>query len=133
MVVMGEPTPEQKGAYEGLVALRNVAVKAMKPGVTCNEVFRVMSEEAKKRGIELVKDLGLGHGVGVTTHEPPYLTECDTTPLRPGMVLVLDPVVYGPQKEIMRSKDTMLITETGCKILGWYKDWRDPFIPAYAL
>ena len=133
IVVMGEPTAEQKKAYEGLVALRTAAVAVIKPGVGCNEVFKVVSEEAKKRGIDLIADLGVGHGVGVTTHEPPYLIDCDTTPLRSGMILVLDPVVRGPQKEIMRSKDTLLVTESGCRIMGWYKDWQEPFIPAYAL
>lgn len=133
MVVMGEPTPEQKKAYEGLVALRAAAVAAIRPGVRCNEVFEAVSEEAKKRGIDLIADLGVGHGVGVSTHEPPYLVACDTTPLSSGMILVLDPVVRGPENEIMRSKDTLLVTESGCRIMGWYKDWRVPFIPAYAL
>lgn len=47
------------------------------------------------------------------------------------MVLVLDPVVYGPDRVIMRSKDTVLITETGCKIVGWYKDWGEPYLPPH--
>ena len=133
MVMMGEPSPEQKTAYDGLVALRTVAVDAMRPGVKCSEIARIISEEAKRRGIDLIEELGFGHGVGVTTHEPPYVCESDNTPLEPGMIIVLDPVVYGSRKEIMRSKDTVLITDSGCKILGWYKDWRTPFIPARVL
>lgn len=133
MVIMGEPSPDQKKTYEGLVAIRTVAVEAMKPGVKCGEIAKLISEEAKRRGIDLIRELGFGHGVGVTTHEPPYICESDNTPLEPGMILVLDPVVYGPQKEIMRSKDTVLITDHGCTVLGWYKDWRTPFIPARVL
>jgi len=52
----------------------------------------------------------------------------DHREIKEGMVLVLDPVIYGPNQEIMRSKDTVVITEKGCKIIGWYKDWREPYI-----
>jgi len=71
--------------------------------------------------------------VGKTSHEPPYIVEDDETELHPGMVLVLDPVVLGPKDEILRSKDTILVTETGCRILGWYVNWRAPYIAAYNL
>jgi Xaa-Pro aminopeptidase len=49
------------------------------------------------------------------------------------MTLVLDPAVYGPDRQIMRSKDTVIITETGCRIIGWYRDWREPYIPIQAI
>ena len=78
--------------------------------------------------MELISTLSVGHGIGVTPHEPPYLMEGDTTVLEPGMVLVIDPVIYGPHREIMRSKDAILITPQGCRVLGWYKDWREPYI-----
>jgi predicted transcriptional regulator len=31
----------------------------------------------------------------------------------------------------MRAKDTFIITEKGNKLVGWYKDWREPFIAKY--
>jgi len=133
MMTMGDPTPEQSKAYEDLVTLRKTAVNSLRPGARCSEVFRAVEKEAERRGIELVRELGVGHGVGVTTHEAPYLIDDDDTELRAGMILVLDPVIYGPDGEIMRSKDTVLITETGCRIIGWYKDWRELYIPAYAM
>ena len=52
----------------------------------------------------------------------------DHREIKEGTVLVLDPVIYGPNQEIMRSKDTVPITEKRCKIIGWYKDWREPCI-----
>jgi len=132
MMIMGEPTPDQAEAYDDLVALRELAMKHIKPGVACNQVFEAVKRRAEERGLELISGLGIGHGVGVTPHEPPYLIEGDTTALVPGMVLVIDPIIYGPQREIMRSKDTILVTQEGCKILGWYKDWREPHIASGA-
>ena len=26
------------------------------------------------------------------------------------------------------SRDTVLLDFNGCKILGWYKDWREPYV-----
>ena len=131
MLTMGEPSPAQRQAYEALVSLRETAVQHLRPGVKCSTVFAAVKQKAERQGIELISNLGVGHGVGVTTHEWPYLSESDDTELRVGMVLVLDPIIYGPNREIMRSKDTVLITETGCEVVGWYKDWREPYITAY--
>ena len=132
-VINGEPTPEQSKAFDGLVALREKAISTIKPGVKCSTVFKVVADEANKKGIKLIPELGVGHGVGVCSEEAPYLTACDETELKKGMVLVLDPVVYGPEGEILRSKDTVKVTETGCKIINWYINWRAPYIAAYNL
>jgi Xaa-Pro dipeptidase len=133
MMVVGEPSEEQGAAFQGLVTLREKAVKTIRPGVKCSEVFKIVTEEAKNKNIKIIKELGVGHSIGVTTNEPPYLTESDDTVLKAGMILVIDPIVQGPNDEIMRSKDTVLVTETGCKILGWYINWRAPYIAAYNL
>lgn len=52
----------------------------------------------------------------------------DATELKEGMVLVLNPHVQGPGGTILYSRDTVLLDFNGCKILGWYKDWREPYI-----
>jgi len=133
MMTMGEPTEEQSKAYEALVALREAALEQMKPGARCNEVYEAIMKKAAELGVELVPKLGIGHGVGVTTMEPPFLNAVDDTELRPGMVLVLDPMIYGPEGEILRSKDTVVVTDDGCRVVGWYKDWREPYIANYTL
>jgi Xaa-Pro aminopeptidase len=132
MLIMGDPSPDQAQAYENLVALREVAMRNIMPGVACNQVFQAVRMHAEERRVNLIADLGVGHGVGVTPREPPYLIDGDDTALAPGMVLVIDPIIYGPQREIMRSKDTVLVTQDGCKIIGWYKDWREPHIGSTA-
>jgi Xaa-Pro dipeptidase len=133
MMTMGEPTEAQSKAYEALVALREAALGQMKPGVRCNDVYEAMKEKATELGVELVPKLGVGHGIGVTTMEPPFLTAADETELQQGMVLILDPMIYGPEREILRSKDTVVVTEAGCRIVGWYKDWREPYVANYTL
>jgi len=133
MMTMGEPTEEQTAAYNGLVALRKKALEAMRPGVKCSQVYQAMKSAAYEKGIELIPGMGLGHGVGATTHEPPYLTAADDTELKPGMVVVLDPLIRGPAGEILRSKDTVVVTEEGARMVGWFVDWRMPYVANWTL
>jgi Xaa-Pro aminopeptidase/Xaa-Pro dipeptidase len=131
MVVMGQPSEAQQQTYDGLIALRKAALRYLRPGAKCAEVFRAMEKEAKLRGIELIGESGVGHGVGVSPHEPPFLTSNNETELSVGMVLVLDPVIYGPNREVVRSKDTVTVTQAGCQLVGWYKNWDAPYVTAY--
>jgi hypothetical protein len=47
------------------------------------------------------------------------------------MVIVLNPVVEAPGGELLMGKDTVFITEEGAEVVGWFKDWREPFICNY--
>lgn len=131
MLTMGEPTEEQKAAYQGIVALREVALQQMKPGVRCRDVYTAVKQAADEKGIQLVPNLVIGAGVGVTNYEPPYISGADETELQPGMVVVLNPVVEAPGGELLMGRDTVFITENGANVVGWFKDWREPFICNY--
>jgi Xaa-Pro dipeptidase len=131
MLTMGEPTEEQLAAYQGLVALREAALRHMKPGVKCRDVYTAVKQAADEKGIQLVPNLVIGAGVGATNYEPPYISGADESELQPGMVIVLNPVVKAPGGELLMGKDTVFITEKGAEIVGWFKDWREPFICNY--
>jgi Xaa-Pro aminopeptidase len=128
-MILGEPTSEQREAYDWLVFLRETALRYIQPGRKACEVFQSVKSEAEKANVPWVAELGLGHGIGVTPNEPPFLADWDETPLQENMVLVLAPVVETPQNSLLYSKDTILVTPSGCRVLGWYKDWREPYIP----
>jgi Xaa-Pro aminopeptidase len=129
ILVMGQPSPEQAAAYADLVALREAMMARIRPGVACNTVFAEAREAAMARGIDFLAELGAGHGVGAAAEEGPYLAPDDDTQLQPGMVLVLAPTVRGPEGELLCAKDTVVVTEDGCRLAGWWKDWREPYIP----
>ncbi len=131
MLTMGEPTEEQTADYQTLVALRDAALQNMKPGVRCSDVYEAVRQAAAEKGIQLVGKVAVGAGVGTTNHEPPYISGADHTKLKPGMVLNLNPVVRAPSGELLMGRDTVVITEDGAKVVGWYKDWREPFTANY--
>jgi Xaa-Pro aminopeptidase len=133
LMTQGYPTKEQREAYSHLVALREAALKSMKPGAKCSEVYNAMMAAAKDRGVKVVEKLALGHGIGVADMEAPYISAKDDTVICAGMALVVRPVIEGPRGELLWSSDTIFIEEDGPLIVGWYKDWRAPYIANYTL
>ena len=133
LMSMGYPTIEQRKSYNDLVALREVATSSMKPGVKCSTVYKAMKAEATKRDTKLVSGLVLGHGVGVSDYEAPYISGGDETVICEGMVFVLKPVIIGPKEELLWSSDTVFIEANGSRVVGWYKDWREPYVANYTL
>ena len=125
MGVTGRPTPEQKAAYSENLQLKEKALEMLKPGVACNEVYAHVAQSAEKQAIGFWKDVGIGHGVGASHHEPPYLNLSCSTELKLGMVIALDIYTYGPRKELIHSKDLYEITEEGNRKLSWYRAWSE--------
>lgn len=129
IMTMGDMYEDQEQAYGWLVALREAALAAVKPGNTAADVYKAMSDCAKKNNIPLQDQCDLGHGIGSALYEAPYINPCDQTTLKKDMVLVIAPVVKAENGLLWIQKDTVEVTEDGCKIIGWYKDWREPYIP----
>jgi Xaa-Pro aminopeptidase len=123
MGVVGEPSPEQEEAYRENLKLKHTALEMIKPGIACNEVYAHVTRAAEKQAIGFWKEPGIGHGVGSSHHEPPYLNLSCSTELKEGMVLALDIYTYGPRQELVHSKDIYEVTENGNRKLSWYKTW----------
>jgi Xaa-Pro dipeptidase len=133
LMTQGYPTAEQREAYGHVVALREAALAAMKPSAKCSEVYEAMKAAAKDRDAKLVEGLALGHGIGVADVEAPYLSAKDDTRICAGMALVIRPVVEGPKGELLWSSDTVIVEDDGPRVVGWYKDWRKPYVANYTL
>ena len=123
MGVTGKPTPEQENAYKENLKLKASALEMLKPGVACNEVYAHVTRAAEKQAVGFWKEPGIGHGVGASHHEAPYLNLNCSTELKEGMVIALDIYTYGPRQELVHSKDVYAITEEGNRKLSWYKTW----------
>lgn len=131
MLSMDEPTEEMKADYQSLVTLRETARNALKPGIKASEVYRVVKAAADENGITIESKVTLGAGIGASNYEPPYISAADETVLEPGMIIVFSPVIRDAKGNLLMAKDTFVITEEGNKLIGWWKDWREPFISNY--
>jgi Xaa-Pro dipeptidase len=131
MLTMGEITEEQKADYQKLVTLRETVRANLKPGVKASEVYEAVKTVAAEKGITIEPKLVLGAGIGVTNYEPPYISGADETVLEKDMVVIFSPVVHGVEGELLMNRDVFVVTEEGNRVVGWWKDWREPFICNY--
>ena len=111
---VGEP-PEEYRRIHGLVLhAQTEAMRAMRAGqVTAAEVNAVARRVIEEAGYGEGFTHRLGHGIGVTVHEPPYLDVVDQTLLQANMSFTVEPSVVLPGRFGNRVEDVVLVTEQG--------------------
>ncbi len=96
---------------------QDAAIAAIRPGKKCSEIYKVAYDVFLDEGVEKEFTHGLGHGIGLETHEAPSLNPRCHTLLQPGMVVTVEPGLYYPQWGGVRREFMVLVEEEGCRIL----------------
>ncbi len=115
--VVGEPTPELLRIHDAVLAANQSGRLAARPGVPAQEVDRHARRAIAAAGYGQFFTHRTGHGLGLETHEPPYIVEGELEILRPGMTFTVEPGVYLPGVGGIRIEDDVLITEDGRETL----------------
>ena len=92
------------------------AIMAIQPGALIADVYRAARAYLNEC---LVGDLfthGLGHGIGLQTHESPSLGSTGTGVLQPGMVVTVEPGVYRAGRYGIRWEYMVEVTENGNRV-----------------
>lgn len=109
-VHVGEPPAEVLRVHEVVRQAQQAAFDAVRPGVTCQDIDRVARGVITDAGYGAYFIHRTGHGIGLTTHEPPYLVEGETQPLVPGMCFSIEPGIYLPGQFGVRIEDIVTVT-----------------------
>jgi Xaa-Pro aminopeptidase len=117
-VHVGPPSDEFREVYETVRLAQHAAVEAVRPGVPCAEIDRVARRLISKAGYGEQFIHRTGHGIGLTTHEPPYLVEGEDQPLVPGMCFSVEPGIYLPGRFGVRIEDIVTVTVDGVRRLN---------------
>lgn len=123
MFFTGKPGENTANAYRQNMVLKDFAVSILKPGLKVSEFCEAVRMKAESENIELLYDEGLGHGVGASEYERPYLTADNEEVLRIGMVIALDVKTIGYKDELIHSVDIYELTHGGNRRLSDFRDW----------
>jgi len=130
-MVIGAPSDEQRRMFEHMVALQDLAVDTILPGVPCAAVDRAVRAYYEKHDLWESWRHHVGHAIGMRYHEGPFLDRGDATEIRPGMVFTVEPGLYAPRLGGFRHSDTIAVTETGVEWLTYYpRDLESLTLPA---
>ena len=83
-MVIGPPSDEQKRMFDHMVALQDLAIDAIRPGVPCAEVDRQVRAYYEQHGLWDNWRHHVGHAIGLRYHEGPFLDRGDETEIRRG-------------------------------------------------
>lgn len=93
------------------------AVKAIRPGIPAADVYAVARGYLEEKDLAKYFTHGLGHGVGLQTHEAPRLNAKTREVLKPGMIVTVEPGVYFADDIGIRWEHMVLVTEDGNRVL----------------
>ena len=94
------------------------ALDAVRPGPLGREIDAIAREIIDAAGHGDHFGHGLGHGVGLVTHEAPRLARTGETALAAGHVVTVEPGVYLPGVGGVRIEDLVVVTESGRDVLS---------------
>jgi len=112
-VCVGEPSADVRAVHEIVRLAQQAGVEAVRPGVACQDIDRAARSVITDAGYGEQFIHRTGHGIGTTTHEPPYMIEGEEQPLVPGMCFSVEPGIYLAGQFGVRIEDIVTVTETG--------------------
>ena len=117
-VCVGEPSEQVREVHEIVRQAQQAGVDAVRPGVACQEVDRAARRVISEAGYGEQFIHRTGHGIGVTTHEPPYMIEGEEQAMVPGMCFSVEPGIYLAGRFGVRIEDIVTVTSEGGRRLN---------------
>ncbi|WP_438291131.1 M24 family metallopeptidase [Streptomyces sp. HUAS TT7] len=117
-VHVGEPSVAEQRVHDVVREAQQAGFEAVRPGVACQDIDRAARAVIADAGYGEYFIHRTGHGIGVTTHEPPYMIEGEERPLVPGMCFSIEPGIYLPGRFGVRIEDIVTVTDDGGRRLN---------------
>lgn len=116
--VIGAPDDEYQSAYDVLLQAQRSASAQVRPGRTCASIdahARGVMDDFPLDGAPLSDYFihRIGHGIGLESHEEPYLVAGNDLPLEEGMAFSIEPGFYVAGKYGARIEDIVVCTSDG--------------------
>jgi len=118
MIIRGRPSKEEKRSLQAVVEALETAIDTITPGIRAKDVYEAACKILDKWGLRERFIHGLGHGVGIVVHEPPYLRADNTSVLEPNMVITVEPGVYFNGRYGVRVEEVVVVSKRKARVLS---------------
>jgi Xaa-Pro aminopeptidase len=115
-VVVGSPDDRHREIYAIVLEAEQRAVAAVRAGLSSRAVDAVARDVVTAAGYGNKCGPNIGHGIGLETHEAPFMSRTDVT-LEPGMVVTIEPGIYIPGWGGVRIEDDVVVTADGARVV----------------
>jgi Xaa-Pro dipeptidase len=115
---VGEPSAESTKISEVVLEANAAGREAGSPGVPCGDVDKAARQVIEKAGYGHFFTHRTGHGIGMESHEEPYIRSDNMQLLEPGMAFTVEPGIYLPGQNGVRIEDNLVVTATGIECLS---------------
>ena len=120
IAVGGEPSPEQRRAWDAAHAVFAIIESEARPGVNCRRLFEAVNHQLNQhKPFEF--NHHLGHGVGLAPQEGPHLNPRWDDALAEGDFIAVEPGLYHESLRAgVRLENNYLVTAKGVELMT---DW----------
>lgn len=115
---VGGPDPLQADVIRAVSRLTGDAIAALRPGVRASDVYRLVVDTADELGFGHAFNMPfVGHSIGLSLHENPYIEPKNDNVLQEGMVIAMEPGLYLPGQATCRLEDIAVVTADGPRVI----------------
>lgn len=124
----GAPPPALQRMYDTVRRAQLGALRAIRAGVDGRSIHGAIVDAFTRAGYVTGEQHGrmqgfihgTGHGLGLDIHEEPLRISATPCRLRAGHVVTVEPGLYYEAIGGVRIEDAVVVTKTGCRLLGTY-------------
>jgi Xaa-Pro aminopeptidase len=117
VVAVGACTPEQATAYRQVRDITHACLEEVKPGRPIAAIAARAAAEFARRRLPFWRATSrIGHGIGLDITEPPSIRDDVQDPLRPGLVLSIEPRIVA-EHGLYQMEELYLVTDAGHELL----------------
>lgn len=115
---VGDPGSLYKERYAALQLAQDTAVQAVQVGLACEALDAVARDLLADAGLGDLFVHRTGHGIGLQTHEAPYIVSGNELELELGMAFSIEPGFYDEGRHGARIEDIVVVGPDGAMVLN---------------
>ena len=112
------PKEWQLEIYDLVHRAQAAGSEALRPGLAVGELYSIAREVISDGGYGAQFPHGIGHGIGLKTHETPLMLRADSLgTLCAGMAVTVEPGIYLAGRGGVRIEDTLVVRDNAPELL----------------